>query len=46
MKFIKGMMLGGLLSVGFTMMYADKMQSNRKKAIKMGRQFVKKMGII
>ena len=46
MKFIKGMVLGGLISVGVTMMYADKMQSNKKKAVKMGRQFVKKMGII
>lgn len=46
MKFVKGMIMGGLLSAGVAMMCTDKMQPNRKKAIKMGKQFAKKMGIM
>lgn len=46
MKFVKGMIIGGLISAGVAMMCTEKMQPNRKKAIKMGKQFAKKMGII
>ena len=46
MKFIKGMVIGGLLSAGVTMMCTEKMQPNRKKVVKMGKQFAKKMGIL
>ena len=46
MKFIKGMVIGGLISAGVTMMCTEKMQPNRRKAMKMGKQFVKKLGIM
>ena len=46
MKFVKGMVIGGLISAGVTMMCTEKMQPSRKKAMKMGKQFAKKMGII
>ena len=46
MKFIKGMLVGGLVSAGMVMMYSEGMKPTRKKAIKMGKQFAKKMGIM
>ena len=46
MKFIKGMIVGSLLSAGIVMAYSDNMASQRKKMIKKGRQFAKKMGMI
>ena len=42
MKFVRGMIIGGLISAGVAMMCTEKMQPNRKKAIKMGKQFAKK----
>ena len=46
MKFIKGMVIGGLLSAGVAMLCTEKMQPNRRKMIKMGKQFAKKMGVM
>ena len=46
MKFIKGMVMGGLLSAGVVMMYNDKMGSKRNKMMRKGKQLIKKMGII
>lgn len=46
MKFLKGVVVGGLISAGVAIMCADKMQPNRRKMIKMGKQFARKMGII
>ena len=46
MKFVRGMIIGGLISAGVAMMCTEKMQPNRKKAIKMGKQFSKKLGIM
>lgn len=46
MKFIKGMLIGGLISAGVAMACSESMQPNRKKMVKMGRQFARKMGII
>lgn len=46
MKFVKGMVIGGMISAGIAMMCTEKMQPNRRKAMKMGRQFAKKMGIM
>ena len=43
MKFVRGMIIGGLISAGVAMMCTEKMQPNRKKAIKMGKQFAKKL---
>lgn len=46
MKFVKGMIVGGLISAGVAMMCTDTMQPGKKKMVKMGKQFAKKMGIM
>ena len=46
MKFIKGMVVGTLLSAGIVMMYQDGMENNRKKWIKKGRQFARKLVVM
>ena len=46
MKFVKGMVIGGLISAGVAMMCSETMQQSRKKMVKMGRQFARKMGIM
>ena len=46
MKFVKGMFIGGLVTTGIMMMYLENENKAKKKMIKKGRQFVKKMGII
>lgn len=45
MKFVKGMILGGLITTGIMMMYNENEMMNKKKMIKKGRQFVRKLGI-
>lgn len=44
MKFTKGMILGGMITVGIMMMYENNM--NSKKMIKKGKQLARKMGIM
>ena len=46
MKFVKGMIVGGLISAGVAMMCSDVMQPSKKKMVRMGKQFAKKMGIM
>lgn len=46
MKFVKGMLIGGLISAGVAIACSESMQPNRKKMVKMGRQFARKMGIV
>lgn len=46
MKFLKGMLIGGMVSAGVAMMCAETMGKTKKRAMKKGRQFAKKMGII
>ena len=46
MKFIKGMMLGGLITTGIVMMYNEKDMFNKKRIMKKGKQMAKKMGIL
>lgn len=46
MKFVKGMIIGGIISAGVAMMCSETMQPNRKKMVKMGKQFARKMGIM
>ena len=45
MKFAKGMLMGGIITAGILMMYADN-NTGKKKIMKKGKQLVKKMGII
>ena len=46
MKFVKGMLVGGLLSAGVAMIYAGTMEQNKNKVMKKGKQFAKKLGIL
>lgn len=46
MKFIKGMIIGGIITTGVAMMYSDGMGSTKRKMMKKGKNFVKKMGIM
>ena len=48
MRFTKGLLVGGLVTAGLLMMYSesDMMNKNKKKMIKKGKQFAKKMGVI
>lgn len=42
MKFVKGMMIGTLVSAGVVLMYNESMGMNKKKMIRKGKQLVKK----
>ena len=44
MNFVKGMVVGTMISAGIMMMYTDGM--SRKNIMKKGKQMAKKMGIM
>ena len=46
MKFIKGLLIGGLITTGILMMYNDTNMMNKNKMMKKGRKVAKKMGIM
>lgn len=46
MKFIKGMIMGGILSVGAMYMYEEMSGKDKKQMIKKGKQFARKLGIM
>lgn len=47
MKFVKGVMIGGLITTGLMMMYAENNDMmNKKKLMKKGKQFAKRIGIM
>lgn len=46
MKFIKGMIIGGIITTGVAMMYSDGMGSTKKKMMKKGKIFAKKIGMM
>lgn len=46
LKFVKGVMIGGLITTGLIMMYTESDMMNKKKLMKKGKQFAKKMGIM
>lgn len=43
MKFIKGVMVGTMITAGVAMMYTD--SNNRKKMMKQGKKFLKIVGM-
>lgn len=45
MRFVKGVMIGSLVTAGAMMMYSETVDSNKRKMIKKGKQFAKKMGM-
>lgn len=47
MKFVEGMLIGGMLTIGATMMYNEMVtKKDARKMMKKGKQFVKKMGLM
>lgn len=46
MKFMKGILIGGIVTAGIAMMYAETMDQNKKRMMKKGKQFAKRMGIL
>ena len=45
MKFVKGLVIGGLITTGVLMMWSDDSMYN-KKMIKRGKRWAKKMGMM
>jgi hypothetical protein len=45
MKFIKGVMLGTLVTASAMILYSENVDDEKKKMIKKGKQFAKKLGI-
>ena len=46
MKFVKGMLIGGIVTAGIAMVYAETMGQNKRKIMKKGKQMAKRMGIM
>lgn len=46
MKFVKGMLIGGIVTAGIAMMYAETMDHNKRKMMRKGKQFAKRIGIM
>lgn len=47
MKFIEGMLIGSLVTVGVTLMYTNVIpKSDTKKMMKKGKQFARKVGLV
>lgn len=45
MKFVKGMMIGTAITAGAMMMYSGSIDDTKKKMMKKGKQFAKRMGL-
>lgn len=43
MKFVKGVVMGSLLTAGAMMMYSEGIDENKKKMMKKGKQVAKKI---
>ena len=46
MKFVKGMLIGTMISAGAYMMYKESSNKTRKTIMKKGKQMARKMGIM
>ena len=46
MKFVKGMIMGTLLSAGAMYMYNEMSGKDKKQIMKKGKQFARKLGIM
>lgn len=46
MKFIKGILIGGMATAGAMMMYREMSGRSKKQMVKKGKQFAKKMGVL
>lgn len=43
MSFVKGVVIGSILTAGTMMMYSEGLDENKKKMMKKGKQIVRKM---
>lgn len=43
MNFMKGVMIGSLITAGTLMMYSENLDENKKKMLKKGKQMAKKL---
>ena len=46
MKFVKGMLIGGIVTAGVAMMYSEAMGDNKRKMMKKGKKIAIRMGIL
>lgn len=46
MSFVKGVMIGSIITAGTMLMYSEGLDENKKKMMKKGKNYMKKMGII
>ena len=46
MKFVKGMLVGSIVSASIVIAYTETMGKDKKKLMKKGKQMMKKIGII
>lgn len=46
MKFMKGIVIGTIITTGAIMLYTETSNSNKRKMMKKGKQMAKKMGIL
>lgn len=46
MKFVKGILIGSMLTAGIAMVYADSMGLDKNKMMKKGKKLVKKIGMM
>ena len=46
MNFVKGIMVGSIITAGTMLMYSEGLDENKKRMMKKGKQFMKKIGMI
>ena len=46
MKFVKGMLIGGIVTAGVAMMYSEAMGDNKRKMIRKGKKLARKQRIL
>ncbi|HJJ05250.1 MAG TPA: hypothetical protein OIM45_05265 [Clostridiaceae bacterium] len=46
MNFVKGMLIGSIISAGLVIAYNETMGQDKKKVMKQGKKMIKKLGII
>ena len=45
MSFVKGMIIGGIVTAGVAMMYSDTMEQSKKRMMKKGKKLAKRIGM-
>ncbi|MDO5556812.1 MAG: hypothetical protein Q4G05_01010 [Clostridia bacterium] len=46
MKLVKGLIIGGAISVGIAMLYNERLNRKGRKVIRRGKKMAKKLGVI